>query len=94
MTDPNAHSETDVSDDDFETIGDYHRIAAHHFSAAAKHHLAAAQADDEGDDEVAMRHAHLAYCHQLHGTQYAEVAAMESQDLDESLEASELNDAE
>ena len=37
MTDPIAHSEADVSDDDFETIGDYHRIAAHHFSNRADH---------------------------------------------------------
>jgi hypothetical protein len=42
----------DLVDEDFETIGDYHRMAAHHFQAAAKHHLAAAAADDEGDDEA------------------------------------------
>ena len=35
-------------EDEFETIGDYHRKAAHYFSQAAKHHLAAAAADDEG----------------------------------------------
>lgn len=50
--------ETDaVADEDFETIGDYHRMAAHHFSAAAKHHLAAADADDEGHEEANARHA-------------------------------------
>lgn len=33
----------DLVDEDFETIGDYHRMAAHHFQAAAKHHLALPQ---------------------------------------------------
>lgn len=94
MTDHNIPAAEDVSEDDFETVGDYHRIAAHHFGAAAKHHLAAAQADDEGNDEAAVRHAHLAYRHQLHAIQYAEVAAMESQHLDDSSDSSEVTDAD
>ena len=36
-------------EEEFETIGDYHRRAAHYFAEAAKHHLAAAHADDMGD---------------------------------------------
>ena len=32
-------------DEEFETIGDYHRMAADHFQAAANHHQAAADAD-------------------------------------------------
>ncbi len=83
----NEHSATDTNEelleDDFETIGQYHRMAAHHFSAAAKHHMAAAQADDDGDEAAAARHAHLAYRHQLNGTQYAEVAVMDSDSLDD-----------
>ena len=42
----------ELTEEEFETIGDYHRMAAHHFEAAAKHHLAAAAADDEGDEEA------------------------------------------
>lgn len=81
-------SETDLSaDEDFETIGDYHRIAAHHFTAAARHHLAAADADDEGDDQANARHALLAYRHQLNGVQAAEIAAMESDTLDDEFDA-------
>ena len=33
-----------LDEDDFETVADYHRLAARHFSAAADHHLAAAAA--------------------------------------------------
>jgi len=72
-----------LTDDDFETIGDYHRMAAHHFSAAAKHHMAAAAADDDGEDESTARHAFLAYRHQLNAVQFAEIATMESDPLEE-----------
>ena len=75
-----------AGDDDFESIGDHHRMAAHHFSAAAKHHLAAAVADDEGDDEANARHAHLAYRHQLNGVQYAEIAVMDNESLEDAIE--------
>jgi hypothetical protein len=79
--------ETDVlEEDDFETIGDYHRMAAHHFTAAAKHHLAAADADDEGNEEANARHALLAYRHQLNGVQCAEIAMMESDTLDDEFD--------
>ena len=73
-------------DEDFETIGDYHRIAAHHFTAAAKHHLAAAHADDEGNDEASALHALLAYRHQLNGVQAAEIATMESDTLEDEFD--------
>lgn len=76
----------ELVDEDFETIGDYHRMAAHHFQAAAKHHLAAATADDEGDDEANARHAFLAYRHQLNGVQCAEIAMMESDSLDDAFD--------
>ena len=91
MTQDNLPAADVMSDDDFETIGDYHRSAAYHFTAAAKHHLAAAAADDDGDDDTSARQAHLAYRHQLHAVQYAEIATMESDtpdDEDEALEAS------
>ena len=71
------------TDDEFESIGDYHRSAAYHFNAAAKHHLAAAAADDDGDEATAAHQAYLAYRHQLNGVQYAEIATMESDIPDE-----------
>jgi hypothetical protein len=73
----------ELTEEEFETIGDYHRMAAHHFEAAAKHHLAAAAADDEGDEETNARHALLAYRHQLNGIQCAEIAQMESDTLED-----------
>jgi hypothetical protein len=75
---------------EYEAVGDYHRHAAHHFSAAAKHHLKAAEADDDGDEEVLILHAHLAYRHQLNGIQYAEIAAMESELGIDEAESSEV----
>jgi hypothetical protein len=81
---------TSASTEDFlkqdnESIGDYHRMAARHFAAAAKHHLAAATADDNGDDEASAMHAHLAYRQQLNGVQFAEIAVMDSETLEDLL---------
>lgn len=73
----------ELAEEDFETIGDYHRMAAHHFEVAAKHHRAAAAADDDGDEEANARHALLAYRHQLNGVQCAEIAQMESDTLED-----------
>ena len=86
MTENTAPASEDTSDDEFETIGDYHRMAAHPFGAAAKHHEAAAAADAEGNEEAHLRHAHLAYRHQLGGVQYAEIAAMESESPDDEFD--------
>jgi hypothetical protein len=77
-------------DDEDESVGDYHRQAAYHFSAAAKHHLKAADADEDGDEQSLIVHAHLAYRHQLNGTQYAEIAAMESDLESDQAEADEV----
>ena len=41
MTDHNIPAAEDVSEDDFETVGDYHRIAAHHFDAKEGLHKSA-----------------------------------------------------
>ena len=60
-------------------------MAARHFSAAAKHHLLAATADDDGDEQAKASHAYLAYQHQLNGVQYAEIAALNSQSMEEEL---------
>jgi hypothetical protein len=74
-------------DEGFESIGDHHRAAAHHFTAAAKHHMAAALADDEGNEELADRHSYLAYRHRLNGAQYAEIAVMDSESLEDVIES-------
>jgi hypothetical protein len=83
-----AHDElaAEHPEEEFDTAGDHHRMAAHHFAAAAKHHLAAATADDEGDSEANARHAHLAYRHQLNAVQYAEIAVMDNESLEDEYE--------
>ena len=85
-------SSEDALDEEFESIGDHHRMAAHHFTAAAKHHLLAAEADDDGDDQASARHAHLAYRHQLNGVQYAEIAVMDNESLEEAIDDATLSD--
>lgn len=80
MTD--AHFE-----EEYESMGDHHRMAARHFAAAAKHHLSAATADDEGDNEATARHAYAAYRHQLNAVQYAEIATMDNESLEEEFDA-------
>lgn len=81
-----AFSEGDV-EDEFESMGDHHRAAAQHFAAAARHHLVAAEAADEGDDDTTNRHAYMAYRHQLNGVQYAEIAVMDSESVEDALES-------
>jgi hypothetical protein len=82
-TTPATELSSEIFDEEFETVGDHHRMAAHHFAAAAKLHLLAATADDEGDDEAAARHAYTAYRHQLNGVQYAEIAVMDSETMED-----------
>jgi hypothetical protein len=76
-------AETTIQEEEFETLGDHHRMAAHHFAAAAKYHALAAIADDDGDDETCARHAYAAYRHQLNAVQYAEIAVMDSESMDD-----------
>ena len=78
-------------EDEFESAADHHRMAAHHFTAAAKHHMAAAAADDKGDDEANARHGYLAYRHQLNGVQYAEIAVMDNESLDDEHDSEAAN---
>ncbi len=90
---PVTHADTTAElteehfEEDFETAGEYHRMAAMHFSAAAKHHLQAATADDEGDTESTARHAFQAFRHQLNAVQYAEIAVMDNENLDDDSDA-------
>ena len=81
-----SESTEDFLEQENQSIGDYHRMAASHFAAAAKHHLAAATADDNGDDEASALHAHLAYRQQLNGVQCAEIAVMDSETLEDLLD--------
>jgi hypothetical protein len=81
-----SESTEDFLEQENESIGDYHRMAARHFAAAAKHHLAAATADDNGDDEASALHAYLAYRQQLNGLQCAEIAVMDSETLEDLLD--------
>ncbi len=72
----------------FETAAEYHRMAARHFSAAAKYHLAAAAADEDGDNENTAHNAFQAFRHQLNAVQYAEIAVMDNDSLeDEDIES-------
>ena len=61
-----------------------HLEAAHHFELAAKHHRLAAEADQKDDAVTAAHQAYIAYSPALHGTQFAEEAAMEELAADEA----------
>jgi hypothetical protein len=74
-------------DEEYETVGDYHRKAAQYFAQAAKHHLAAAAADDDGDEAALELHSFKAYRNQLNGVQCAEIAVMETEDDTDSLDS-------
>jgi hypothetical protein len=70
-------------DDLFESVGESHRMASFHFKEASKQHELAASAFDLGDHTACDMHAFMAYRHQLNAVQYAEIAVMEIQGLDE-----------
>ena len=69
-------------DDDFVSITHCHALAAQHFQAAARQHLQAADAHDAGNLYETHRRAYLAYRHQLLATQYAEMAAIEEDEIE------------
>jgi hypothetical protein len=75
--DPEIHED----EEEYESLADYHRIAALHYSQAAKHHSLAADADDQGHEEARNSHVFLAYRHKLIANQYAEMAVIESDEL-------------
>lgn len=82
-TDTMPNNLPEESDVDFEDIAEQHRMAAHHFKQAARHHLMAADANESGDPELTARHAFLAYRHRLAATQYAEIATLNDENLDD-----------
>jgi len=69
-------------DGEEETLAEYHRLAAHHYSLASKHHRFAADAEDTLNVEAMNTHTFLAYRHKLMADQYAEQAVLNSLDLD------------
>lgn len=75
--------------DEFESPSENHRMAAYHFKQAYLHHELAATAYDSDDKNATDMHAFIAYRHQLNGIQFAEIAVMEVQGIDEIEEINE-----
>jgi hypothetical protein len=75
--------------DEIETPGELHRIAAHHFMQASKKHELAAEAFENDDQITCDLHSLRAYKHELNARQYSEMAMMDADDIDdiEDLEA-------
>lgn len=75
--------------DDLESPSESHRMAAYHFKQAYLQHELAASAYDNGDQNATDMHAFIAYRHQLNAVQFAEIAVMEVQGIDEIEEIEE-----
>ena len=75
--------------DEIETPGELHRMAAYHLMQASKQHELAAEAFENDDQVSCDLHSLLAYKHELNGRQYSEMAMMDIDDIDdiEDLEA-------
>jgi hypothetical protein len=76
--------------DDFESPAESHRMAAYHFKQAYMQHELAASAYESGDQNATDMHAFIAYRHQLNAVQFAEIAVMEVQGIDEIEEIEEI----
>ena len=75
--------------DDLESPSESHLMAAYHFKQAYLQHELAASAFDSGDQNATDMHAFIAYRHQLNAVQFAEIAVMEVQGIDEIEEIEE-----
>ena len=75
--------------EEFETPGELHRMAAYHLMQASRQHELAAQAFENDDQITCDLHPLRAYKHELNGRQYSEMAMMDADDIDdiEDLEA-------
>ena len=75
--------------DEIETPGELHRMAAYHLMQASKQHELAAEAFENDDQITCDLHSLRAYKHELNGRQYSEMAMMDIDDIDdiEDLEA-------
>jgi hypothetical protein len=75
--------------EEFETPGELHRMAAYHLMQASRQHELAAQAFENDDQITCDLHSLRAYKHELNARQYSEMAMMDADDIDdiEDLEA-------
>jgi len=75
--------------EEFETPGELHRMAAYHLMQASRQHELAAEAFENDDQITCDLHSLRAYKHELNGRQYSEMAMMDIDDIDdiEDLEA-------
>jgi hypothetical protein len=75
--------------DEIETPGELHRMAAYHLMQASKQHELAAEAFENDDQVSCDLHSLRAYKHELNARQYSEMAMMDIDDIDdiEDLEA-------
>jgi hypothetical protein len=88
QTDEKFSELVDEYQEDFETAGDLHRMAAYHLMQASKQHELAAEAFENDDQITCDLHALRAYKHELNARQYSEMAMMDADDIDD-IETSE-----
>jgi hypothetical protein len=69
--------------DEIETPGELHRMAAYHLMQASKQHELAAEAFENDDQVSCDLHSLRAYKHELNGRQYSEMAMMDADDIDD-----------
>jgi len=68
--------------EEFETPGELHRMAAYHLMQASRQHELAAEAFENDDQITCDLHSLRAYKHELNGRQYSEMAMMDADDID------------
>ena len=73
----------DEYQEEVETPGEMHRMAAHHLMQASKQHELAAEAVENDDQITCDIHALRAYKHELNARQYSEMAMMDADDIDD-----------
>jgi hypothetical protein len=69
--------------EEFETPGELHRMAAYHLMQASRQHELAAQAFENDDQITCDLHSLRAYKHELNGRQYSEMAMIDADDIDD-----------
>ena len=69
--------------EEFETPGELHRMAAYHLMQASRQHELAAVAFENDDQITCDLHSLRAYKHELNGRQYSEMAMMDADDIDD-----------
>ena len=69
--------------EEFETPGELHRMAAYHLMQASRQHELAVEAFENDDQITCDLHSFRAYKHELNGRQYSEMAMMDADDIDD-----------